>query len=201
MPLTKYFITPNYSNKTKLDKQYFDYIFKKQKQNIFVCLRLDTINLSFKKQNKIQNTFMQIALRYKAKHKIKYIFFKDIKTAKKYKADGVHLKSYESSKIKQAKRAKLKCIISCHTSKDIRQAIINGSNYITYSPIFNSKDRDGFGIRHLKIILSKYKHYQQTKFFALGGIVSNKEVELLKALNKTRAIHKLYGFGSIRYFA
>jgi len=195
MSLLHYCITPHDINKSTLTKLFSSntHINKKKHKNKidFICLRASKSN-----SNQLSLYYSQITKKYKRKNQIQKAFCKDIQIAKKYKLDGIHLKNFEVSKIKQTKRAKLKCIISCHNKKQIRQAIICGADYITYSPVFASKGRDGFGIWRLKIITNKFK---QIKIFALGGIISTAHIKKLYKIN-TKNKQNLYGFGSIRYF-
>jgi len=77
-------------------------------------------------------------------------------------------------------------ITSTHSIKEAKDSLI--SDYITFSPIFDSKGRNGVGIEKLNEICNIHP-----KVIALGGIISEKEVNEIK---KSKAI----GFGSIRYF-
>jgi len=62
------------------------------------------------------------------------------------------------------------------------------SDYITFSPVFDSKGRSGVGIKKLNEICNIHP-----KVIALGGIISEREV---KEIKNSKAV----GFGSIRYF-
>lgn len=96
--------------------------------------------------------------------------------------DGVHL---TSSKLNLVEDFKDKIVISStHSIEEVIKA--KNSDYITFSPIFDSKGRKGLGVD----ILDTLPH---NNILALGGITSNKEVEEVK---KTKA----KGFASIRYF-
>ena len=98
--------------------------------------------------------------------------------------DGVHI---PSSKLDFIDNFKEKIIIaSTHNLEEVKNA--KKADYITFSPIFNSKGREGVGIDTLNKICSFHP-----KVIALGGIISNKEVEKIKTSNAI-------GFGSIRYF-
>jgi len=98
--------------------------------------------------------------------------------------DGIHI---TSSKLNLIPNYKNKIVIaSTHNKKEVLLA--KEASYITFSPIFNSKGRKGVGIEKLNEIASLHP-----KVIALGGVVSNKEIEEIK---KSKAI----GFGSIRYF-
>ncbi len=163
----------------------------------FICLRInENDNSDSSDLEGLTSYYAQITKKYKRKNQIKKAFCKNIQIAKKFRLDGVHLKSFEVSKIKQAKRAKLKCIISCHNKQQIRQAIICKGDYITYSPVFESKGRSGFGSRHLRLIAKKSK---QIKILALGGIISPAHIKRLQPIS-TKHKQNLHGFGSIRYF-
>jgi len=98
--------------------------------------------------------------------------------------DGIHFTSSQLHLIKNFKE----CITfaSTHNINEVNQA--KNSDFITFSPIFNSKNRIGLGIDKLNEIVQIKK-----EVFALGGIISKQEVEEIK---KSRAI----GFASIRYF-
>ncbi len=125
------------------------------------------------------------------KEQIKTIFINSyIELAIKYKANGVHLTSTQFDKIQYAKNNGLKVVISCHTDMDIKNAIEQKADFITYSPIFptpNKGEPKGLGI--LQKVVEKYP----INIIALGGIISNEQI---KELEKTN----VYGFASIRYF-
>jgi thiamine-phosphate pyrophosphorylase len=95
--------------------------------------------------------------------------------------DGIH---YPSNFLKPIKD-KIN-IASTHNLEEIKKA--KNFDYITLSPLFDSKGRKGMGIKKFN---SLAQHHPRV--FALGGIISKKEIE---EVNKTLAI----GFASIRYF-
>jgi len=76
-------------------------------------------------------------------------------------------------------------ITSTHNIEEVKNSTI--SDYITFSPIFESKNRKGLGVEILEEISKIHPNV-----IALGGIISYKEVEKIKG--------KAKGFGSIRYF-
>jgi len=123
--------------------------------------------------------------------KIKNIFINSyIELAIKYKVKGVHLTSTQFDKIQFAKNSGLEVVISCHNEEDIKKAIENKADFITYSPIYPTPNKgEPKGLANLKDVVNKYP----IKIIALGGIISNEQIE---ALEKT----SVYGFASIRYF-
>jgi thiamine-phosphate pyrophosphorylase len=123
--------------------------------------------------------------------KIKNIFINSyIELAIKYKVKGVHLTSTQFDKIQFAKSSGLKVLISCHNEKDIKKAIEDKADFITYSPIYPTPNKgEPKGLEELEKVVKKYP----IDIIALGGIISNEQIE---ALEKTG----VYGFASIRYF-
>lgn len=142
-------------------------------------------------------------------HKPSYICFRDktssknaklaIQIAKYYKIpilinqrtellelgfDGVHLTSQQIGLIDNFKQCIT--ITSTHTQKEITKA--KNSDFVTFSPIFYSKQRKGVGIEELNKMCEI-----KSEIIALGGIITNKEV---KKIENSKAL----GFGSIRYF-
>ena len=102
--------------------------------------------------------------------------------------DGIHFPSRYIHNLKELKKEfKNKIFItSTHSIEEVKNSII--SDYITFSPIFESKNRKGLGVEILDEI---YKIHQN--IIALGGIISDREVEKIKT-------SKAVGFASIRYF-
>ena len=98
--------------------------------------------------------------------------------------DGVHIPSAELDKIKNYKHKTV--IASTHSFKEVKKAI--NADFITFSPVFNSKGRKGLGVDVLKEVCNIHPNV-----LALGGIISEKEVEKIK-----NSCAK--GFASIRYF-
>jgi len=150
----------------------------------YICFRdKDSSNYE-----ELANSFVKIS----KENNIPNIFINShIELAYSLNATGVHLTSTQFDKIAYAKSIGLKTIISTHNENDIKQAINNNVDYITYSPIFDTPNKGkAKGIDDLKYITNKYK---DIKIFALGGIVSNNHIDMIKSINS-------YGFASIRYF-
>jgi len=98
--------------------------------------------------------------------------------------DGIHFTSKQLNIIHNYKETLT--FASTHSLNEIKLA--KDADFITFSPIFNSKGRKGVGVETLNKMADIKK-----EIFALGGIISDKEVEKLKG---SRAV----GFASIRYF-
>ena len=102
--------------------------------------------------------------------------------------DGIHFPSRfikDLEKLKKEFKDKV-FITSTHSIDEVKNSLI--SDYITFSPIFDSKGRKGLGIEMLNKVAYIHKNT-----IALGGIISEKEI---KEIKNSKAI----GFGSIRYF-
>jgi thiamine-phosphate pyrophosphorylase len=99
--------------------------------------------------------------------------------------DGVHLTSNQLHLIDNFKE--YLTFASTHSREEIQKA--QNSDFITFSPVFDSKGRPGVGIESL----NKMCEIAKPKVFALGGIIGNYEVSQIKK-------SKAYGFASIRYF-
>jgi thiamine-phosphate pyrophosphorylase len=99
---------------------------------------------------------------------------------------GVHLPSSQLELAPRFRERGLIVIGSTHSIEEVKRG--GGCHFITFSPIFDSKGRKGLGVRVLDEV-AKY----HSAIFGLGGVVGEREVELLK---NSPAI----GFASIRYF-
>jgi len=152
----------------------------KSKQPTFVCYR----NKEYFDKKEILK-FIDFAKKY-SKIFINYDVTKDKDLIDKF--DGIHFPSRYILNLKELKKLYQNKIFitSTHSIQEVKNSLI--SNYITFSPIFNSKGREGVGIEKLNEICSIHP-----KVIALGGIISEKEV---KEIKNSKAI----GFGSIRYF-
>jgi thiamine-phosphate pyrophosphorylase len=172
----KYFGQSAESFKNSLQKSKdFDYILFRDKNNV-----------NYKKSARI---FMDI-LREKGVEK--YLIHGDYLLASELKAFGVHLTSTQFNKISNAKENSLFTIISCHSFEDISRAVEFGADAVTYSPIFHTPNK---GVpKGVKNLAEAVKKFENIKIFALGGIISEKEVF------KISSIDGLYGFSSIRFF-
>lgn len=121
---------------------------------------------------------------------IKSFIHRDANLAKELGASGVHLTSTQADEIELAKELGLEVIISTHSVDEALKAQDLGADAVTFSPIFASPNKgEPIGVEALEKLLG----ICEIKVFALGGIVSNEHIELIK---KTKA----YGFASIRYF-
>ncbi len=125
-------------------------------------------------------------LNFAKKHsKFTFINYTSLKNPKLLeKTDGIHL---PSSKLDLIKTYRNKLIIaSTHNTDEIKKA--SKADYITFSPVFDSKNRKGVGIDKLNEICSLHP-----KVIALGGIKTKKEIQSVK-------VSKSAGFAAIRYF-
>ena len=174
-----YFISePEYYDKNKT-------VFKTIKPNI-VCFR-------DKENTDLESLAKQFLKDAREENISKVLINTDIKLALDLGFDGVHLNSTQFDKIKYAKSKNLFVISSCHTIDEIELAYKNNADCITYSPIFHKENKgQPKGIDNLKKIIQTYQT-DTFKIIALGGIISNNEVNQIKQTNA-------YGFASIRYF-
>jgi thiamine-phosphate pyrophosphorylase len=148
---------------------------KKHKPD-FICYR----NKEYFDEEEIKK-FADFAKKY-SKIFINLESLKNIKLLELF--DGVHI---PSSKLEQITTFKDKITIaSTHNPQEVLKA--KKADFITFSPVFDSKNRPGLGIKTLNQICTLHP-----KVIALGGIVSQKEI---KEIKKSKAI----GFASIRYF-
>ena len=120
----------------------------------------------------------------------KILLHTDYNLAKQLGADGVHLKSTQFSEIKNAKALGLFVVISTHSLDEALEAQKLGADMVTFSPIFATPNKgEPKGIEELKKVVSALS----IGLIALGGIVSNEQIDLCKEAG-------VNGFASIRYF-
>ncbi len=184
MYLKQYLITDPqyYSNDVKKFKKKLSFALEKNKVDI-ACFR-DKYSSNYKE---LAEVFIQTCKEYKIKE---ILLNENYDLAKKLGATGVHLTSQQFNKISRAKELDLFVIISCHNIFEIEKAQKRYADAVTYSAIFDTPNKGKIkGIADLKKIRSIF----DMNIIALGGIVSQKEVEQLKDIN-------LYAFASIRYF-
>ena len=172
-----------YSSNEKHFQITFENVIKKHSIN-YACFR-----------DKTSQNFQELATVFctlcKDNNIEKYFINGDYKLAYTLKASGVHLTSTQFNDIKEAKKLQLEVIISTHNEDEIELAIKNGADYITYSPIFHTPNKGKpKGISELERVTKKYN----INLFALGGIISDNQIEEIKKQTKT------FGFASIRYF-
>ncbi len=121
---------------------------------------------------------------------LKAFLHQDYKLAHFLNAAGVHLTSTQFDAIQKAKALGLEVIISTHTHEEVLKAEELGADYVTYSPIFCTPNKgEPKGEQDLKTLCTK----SNMKIFALGGIISQEQVNALEGCGA-------YGFASIRYF-
>jgi thiamine-phosphate pyrophosphorylase len=122
--------------------------------------------------------------------KLKAFLHQDYHLAAQLGAVGVHLTSQQFDAITKAKELGLEVIISTHTHDEVHIAEAMGADYVTYSPIFASPNKgEPKGVEDLQSIISMV----DIEIFALGGIMSQEQIEAVRETNA-------YGFASIRYF-
>jgi len=131
--------------------------------------------------------FVDLGKEYK---NIKSFLHSDVKMAHALGADGVHITYKDKNVIAEAKELGLEVIVSTHSHEEVVDIAQLGADYVTYSPIFATPNKgEPKGVEDLRALLQKVS----IKVFALGGIVSDKELESLQNCS-------VYGFASIRYF-
>jgi thiamine-phosphate pyrophosphorylase len=139
-------------------------------------------NYAFEAQN-----FVEMCRGFSAMH---CFLHQDYKLAAKLGANGVHLTSQQFDDIPHAKELGLEVVISTHTYDEVYIAEAMGADYVTYSPIFETPDKgEPKDVEDLAEIVNR----TDIDIFALGGIVSEKEVDALRESG-------VFGFASIRYF-
>lgn len=163
--------------------------FQQKLENTLKTKRVDMACFRDKDSNnyeELANIFLETCKRFNIK---KIILNENLELAKKLKC-GIHLTSKQFDKIKLAKEANLFTIISCHNEADIKKAIENTADAITYSPIFETPNKGkAKGIEELKRIAEKYS----IKIIALGGIIDDSHITQIKNC-------QINGFASIRFF-
>lgn len=121
----------------------------------------------------------------------KVLLHSDHRLAKALGAEGVHLKSSEFGKIKEAKSLGLFVVVSTHTFEEAKSAQDLGADMLTFSPIFKTANKgEPLGVD----VLEKLVNSVQIPVIALGGILEENQIS---ACEKAGA----KGFASIRYFA
>lgn len=114
-----------------------------------------------------------------------------VEVAKSYAAHGVHLRSDQQHLIKDAKDAKLLCVVSAHSTDEAQRAFESGCDFVTLSPVFDTPNKGeplGF-----EAFVDMIKSLDAKRVFALGGIDDENKAKMIEASG-------VYGFASIRYF-
>ncbi|BCZ18192.1 hypothetical protein NHP190003_14740 [Helicobacter sp. NHP19-003] len=102
---------------------------------------------------------------------------------------GVHLKSKALDFAPQIP-THLQSFYSAHSTKQVQKALDLGVDFCTLSPLFATPNKPPpLGLDYFNALSPTLKAH----IFALGGIISSNEVELVKNLH-------IKGFASIRYF-
>lgn len=163
------------------------------KKNLSIALENNKVDIAcFRDKNaKNYEELAKIFIRICKEFKIEDILLNEnYELAKKLGATGVHLTSSQFNEIQKSKDLDLKVIISCHNVLEVERAQKRYVNAVTYSPIFDTPNKSkAKGIAKLREICEIFDMH----IFALGGIISAKQIEQIKT---TRAC----GFASIRYF-
>ncbi|HIC10390.1 MAG TPA: thiamine phosphate synthase [Campylobacterales bacterium] len=142
------------------------------------------------KENPRYNDFAEIFARSISFEQ--WLIHQDIELAIKLQSFGVHLTSQQFSEIPKAKDRGLWTLISCHSLEEIAEAERLGADGVTFSPIFETPNKGKpKGIEELRKAVTLFP---KIKIFALGGIVSEREIQQLEKVDF------LFGFASIRFW-
>ena len=133
----------------------------------------------------------EVFLKLNQNYQIPSLLNSHFEMALEYGFDGLHCNGKQIQQISDAKQKLPLVFFSAHNEQEIREADSYGADGITLSPIFATPNKGKpLGIDFLKTLnLDCYK----AKIFALGGIISQKEILEISRI-------PFCGFASIRYF-
>ena len=123
-------------------------------------------------ENSQRLDFARIISDLARKRSLKVFVGKDIKLAKKIKADGVHFSDWEGLKSYNNLGKNFLISYACHSEKSVRRAQKIGCDLIFYSPIFPTKSHPNqktIGSLKLRNLTAK----ATIPIYALGGIDGN----------------------------
>ncbi|NPA50219.1 MAG: thiamine phosphate synthase [Epsilonproteobacteria bacterium] len=176
--MIRYAITSPLTYNRNNPKIYFDSIKDKADFVLYRDLEIDSYPFYAKK-------FIEFGKNYP----FKLFLHQDISLAKNLGAFGIHLKSTQIDKIKEAKED-LFVIVSTHSIDEVLKAQEMGANMVTFSPIFYTPNKgEPKGIEKLKEVI----RLSNIPIIALGGIVTPYHIKAIKDSGAA-------GFASIRYF-
>ncbi len=160
-------------------------------ESIYQTYHVDYACFRDKSNNKNLEKFALEFLKISQKYNIgKTLINTHIDLALKLGFWGVHLNSTQFDMISYTNEHNLATIVSTHSIKEALKAEKKGAYAITFSPIFKTSNKPNpKGVDALKQLCDIIN----IKCFALGGIISQKEINECKKIN-------IYGFASIRYF-
>jgi len=151
---------------------------------------IDLISLRDKRSDKYEalaKAFLSLKSRFP---NTQFLLHTDVNLAAELQADGIHLPSDRMDWIETAKRLGLWTVVSTHTFEEAKRSEALGADAITFSPIFPTPGKGPpQGLEKLKEIKDKIS----IKIFALGGIVTEKQIAAVEEAGAD-------GFASIRYF-
>ncbi len=180
--MVRYAITNLFTNKSSTSIDKLLYLLSKKDANMLLYRDKDT-----KSYCKYAKEFLSISQKYNFK---RVLLHSNLECAIKLKATSIHLRSDQFNLIKDAKEEELFTVVSTHSIKEIQKVTTLGADMVTLSPIFTSPNKGKpLGIEYLKEAVK----ISNIPIIALGGIVTNRHIEAIKASNA-------YGFASIRYF-
>ncbi len=178
--MERYFITdPSYYDSLDSFKNYLTSVYKNNSIN-FSCFR--------DKTNKNPKPYIELFLKISQEFGIKKTLLNSSLDERFY---GVHLTSKQFSLIKNAKEKNLFTVASTHSFEEIEKVKKLKADALTYSPIFFTPNKgEPKGVNEL---IKAVKLSSPMKCFALGGIVSDEHIEMIRK-------SECFGFASIRYF-
>ena len=143
------------------------------------------------KDSNFNLALMEIFLNINQKYRIPSLLNSNLELALKFGFDGVHCNGAQMQEIKNCKQKFQYVFFSAHSTQEIQDADKQGANGITISPIYQTPSKGTpLGIEFLNSLEpANFK----AELFALGGIISNQQVQ---EISKT----KIQNFASIRYF-
>jgi thiamine-phosphate pyrophosphorylase len=172
----------------------------------------DRVNFSFESINKDLNRISKVAdmILYRDKENPKYdsraeeflrvaerfpfkrvLIHNSVDLALEIGYSSIHFSSVNIYRIGEAKKRGLFSIASCHNREEIDLATGLGVDMITLSPLFSTPNKGVIvGERRFREMVKE----SDVPIIALGGIISEREVDIAKSLGAV-------GFASIRYFA